>query len=431
MITYDFSNASESRVGEHGLSDAELDEAYRAGAAAFSAVLDDRKKGRLGFAKLPAREDVAGKIEEFASRSRHKFYVHIGIGGSSLGAVALHQALAPERRNLHFLDNVDPEETAALFDRIDPKETLFHIVTKSGTTAETVAGLLVALDRVRSAVGDGYRDNFVVTTGTKGFLRDLVKKERLDSFEIPVDVGGRFSALSAVGLLPAALAGIPIREVMAGAVLMDETCAREDARKNPAFTAALVARSLDSKGKHIHVLMPYARALASLADWFQQLWAESLGKDGIGPTPVRALGVTDQHSQIQLYNDGPPDKFITFLETERFARETRIPEVFPGDETCAALQGRTFSELMLAEKRGTEAALTKKHRPNATIRIPEVGARTVGALLQFFEMATAFAGPLYGVNPYDQPGVEAGKKATREFLSGAAGPAPDPKYVVS
>ncbi|MBI4564357.1 MAG: glucose-6-phosphate isomerase [Planctomycetes bacterium] len=430
MIVLRYQNAMEPHIGAAGFAKADFDRALRAFRPGFRAILRDRRK--LPFLELPYQESLFSRIEAYARQVRGRFrnLVHIGIGGSALGAQAMAGALLHRFHNerskprLYCLDNVDPEETAALFEHVDPRETLFHIVTKSGETTETVAGFLVALDRLRRADLDPSEHVVITTDRKKGFLKRAAAALRVRTFEIPEKVGGRFSALTPVGLLPAAMAGLPIQEIAAGAILADEQCARKDPERNPAFLFALLAWFMDARrGRRIHVIMPYARALRDVADWFRQLWAESLGKrwstsgqeTNTGPTPVLALGATDQHSQIQLYMEGPQDKLIVFLVPRQFRSDVTIPSSM-SDPSADFLHGKCFSELLSAEQQGTQAALTAAGRPNLTIEIPQISPRTVGALLLFFEMAAVFAGRLYDINPFDQPGVEAGKKAAFALL---------------
>jgi glucose-6-phosphate isomerase len=426
MLTLRYQNAMADHVGRGGLTERELKAAIKAAKPALRSLLKGR--GRPGFAALPYREGVLQQIESYARRVRGRFrnLVQIGIGGSSLGAAALTGALLDRFHNergrprLYFLDNVDPEETASLFDRIDPAETLFHVVTKSGETTETVAGFLVALERLHRKVKKPGAHLVVTTDRRKGFLRKFADAEGLTAFEIPANVGGRFSVLSPVGLLPAAVAGIRIEEVAAGAILADELCSRRELRENPAAIYAIIAHQMDARrNRPIHVMMPYARALRDAADWYRQLWAESLGKrrgEGhVGPTPVVALGATDQHSQIQLFVDGPEDKLVTFVTLCAYRKDVFIP-VSVRDPAADFLHGKSFSDLIIAEQRGTEAALAAGGRPSMTVELTQVSPRTLGAFFFFFEMATVFAGRLYGVDPFDQPGVEAGKRAAFALL---------------
>ncbi len=429
MITFDPANTTASRVGpEHGLSDAELEEAADATGSLCARYAKESAEGKFGFARLPYKELPVREVEAYARERAGAFrnLVQVGIGGSALGATAIHGALCDRFHNergtrprYYALDNVDPEETSSLLEMLDPKETLFHVVTKSGDTTETMAGFLAVLDRIRRAAGERWTEHLVLTTDPeKGFLRAFAKEHGVAAFSIPPDVGGRFSVLSPVGLLPAALLGVDVRELIEGAADAHEACESEDPRANPAYRFALTAQLLDARrGKRIHVMMPYARALRDVADWFRQLWAESLGKNGrAGPTPVLALGTTDQHSQVQLYAEGPNDKYVIFVEVSRFRAEETVPSPLGADAPPAFLQGKGFSGILSAMKAGTEKALVQARRPNATVRLEEISPRTLGALFFFLEAATLFAGWLYGVDPFDQPGVEAGKKAAFSLL---------------
>lgn len=447
MITLHYQNVTAARIGrKDGLSDAEIDRAVTRAGPLYRRFQDDATAGDFGFATLLDTDPVDTPVVRFAEARRGAFqsFVQIGIGGSALGAVAIHAALSHRFHNetaarprFYALDNVDPEETRALFDILDPRTTMFHVVTKSGDTTETMAGFLSALRRLRDALGDGWRNNVVVTTDPgKGFLRKFARDEGLVAFDIPPAVGGRFSVLSPVGLLPAAMIGADVPEIIYGAQQAADDCRRAEPRQNVAFVFALLSHLLDLKrGKRIHVMMPYARALRDTADWFRQLWGESLGKtSAVGPTPVVALGTTDQHSQMQLYTQGPNDKFIVFLECEKFRQDEVIPAVLPKDAAPSFLQGRSFGEVIGAMKRGTESALTSARRPNATLLFEEISARSLGWIFYLLEAATVYAGRLYGVNPFDQPGVEAGKKAAFAFLGRPgyeAPPAvpPDPRYI--
>jgi glucose-6-phosphate isomerase len=259
----------------------------------------------------------------------------------------------------------------------------------------------------------------VTTDPEKGRLREIAEREDYLTFPVPAGVGGRFSVLTPVGLLPAAIAGIDIFMLLAGARDMDGRCRISNLWKNPAYLSAVLYYLADTKkGKPIAVMMPYADALYGVADWFRQLWAESLGKrtdlDGnivsTGQTPVRALGATDQHSQLQLYMEGSNNKLITFLAVERFHKKISMPESFADVEGVGYLGGRSLNELIAVEQKTTELALTRNKRPNLSIIVPEVNAFTLGQLLFMLEVQTVFAGGLYHINPLDQPGVEEGKQ---------------------
>lgn len=441
MIRVAYANVMAERVGEeNGIGAREWREALAKAGGLCRALREARKAGGLAFMDLPNDDAAARAIEAYARRVRGRFrnVVQIGIGGSALGATALHSALgrpfaevalssrgAPPRPGapprLFVVDNVDPEETRAVLDLADPRETLYHVVTKSGETSETIATFLIVLRQLRARVGRDWRPHLVFSTDPeKGFLRRLAKREKIAAFPIPPGVGGRFSVLTPVGLVPAALTGIDIRALLGGADRMEAICSRTRAEDNPAFVAALIHHLLDTrKGKTMTVLMPYARALREVADWFIQLWAESLGKRlsltgkvvHTGQTPLRALGATDQHSVVQLFAEGPNNKQVVFVEVERFRQDVEIPALYSDDETTGFLGGHTLGELLNAEKRGTEVALTDAGRPNYTLRLSAISPETVGGLLYFLEVQTAFAGMLYGISAFDQPGVEAGKKA--------------------
>jgi glucose-6-phosphate isomerase len=363
--------------------------------------------------------------------------VVLGIGGSSLGPHALYSALGrpfdPLRprapgmpRRLLFPDNADPATFAAVLELCPPERTLFNIVTKSGSTAETAAQTLVLFDHLERTLGlDGLRQRVVVTTSpASGVLRQVAQELRLPAFDIPDNVGGRFSVLSAVGLLPAAVAGLDVTGLLAGARRMRDRvidgAAARDLRRNPALLLASLLYLHDTAHRRpMVVMMPYVDALYDTADWFRQLWAESLGKERsvtgsvvhTGPTPIAARGATDQHSQLQLYAEGPGDKAFLFLGVHKRGVELDMPAGRLAHlPEYAYLGGRGMGELLDAEMRGTISSLTRRERPSATLLLDRVDAEALGELLLLLEAATAFAGPLYGVDPYDQPGVEEAKR---------------------
>ncbi len=406
---------------------------------AKKSLLEASGRGMLGWMDLPSQDPA--DILDFAAKNQGRYdsLLVIGIGGSALGTTALATALLPFfynelspaerdwRPRLYVLDNVDPDETSALLDRLDLGRTLVNVISKSGTTGETMAGYLVVRNRLEAAVGAvAVRDHLVFTTDPAGGARrqigDLL---RVPMFALPSEVGGRFSVLSAVGLLPAALTGMDVIGLLSGAQDMAEWIATTDGWENPACAFAGVHFLEDRMlGRRISVMMPYSARLRDLADWYRQLWAESLGKAvdrrgrmvNVGPLPVKALGVTDQHSQLQLYAEGPDDKVITFLGVEEFAETVPIPAPSPGAESLSYLGGHTLAELLWAEQKSTAWALSEKCRPSVTITIPRVDAFSVGALFYLFEMATAIAGELYDIDAFDQPGVELSKQATYALM---------------
>ncbi|MGI6570045.1 MAG: glucose-6-phosphate isomerase [Caldicoprobacterales bacterium] len=440
-LRLDFNNMMSDMLGEEqGISKKSIDAMAGKLIEAAKAMETKRAEGRMQWRDLPYNQkETVADILETAAKIKDKFevFVVLGIGGSALGPIAVQQALnhlhynelSKEQRGgcprIYVVDNVDPERMEALFDVIDVEKSLFNVITKSGSTSETMAQFLIVHDMLKNRLGEEYRSHLIATTDKeKGNLIKIAGELGLKTYTIPEGVGGRFSELSPVGLLAAAVCGIDIEELLAGAAYMDEICKEEDVYKNPAYMAATLQYLAMKDGKNISVMMPYADSLKYMADWYAQLWAESLGKrynqNGeevfAGQTPVKALGVTDQHSQIQLYTEGPFDKVVTFLGVERYRTSMLISRGFEDIPAVSFLGGHTLNELIHAEQAATEYALLKAKRLNRTITLPEVNAFTVGQLLYFMEVETAFAGELMEINAFDQPGVEEGKNATYALL---------------
>ena len=322
-------------------------------------------------------------------------------------------------------DNVDPERMAALLDIIDVKKTMFNVITKSGSTSETMTQYLIIYDILKKELGEQASKHIIATTSeSKGNLIKIAKKEGFKTFYIPDGVGGRFSELCPVGLLPAAVLGIDIKLLLEGAKYMDKRCSKADVRKNPALMAALLQYIAIQKGNNISVMMPYADGLKLMADWYAQLWGESLGKavdlDGnkvyAGQTPVKSLGVTDQHSQVQLYTEGPFDKVITLIGVVNYRKTVEIPNGCEDIPAVNFLCGHSMNELITAEMNATEYALTRAQRLNNKIILPEINAFTMGQLMMFFMLQTAYIGALLNIDTFNQPGVEEGKNATYALL---------------
>jgi glucose-6-phosphate isomerase len=436
-LRIDFSNMLAARVGERGIA------ADRFGAAAaefehaHERLESMRRDGRLGFLALPGETDVVEQIRAFADGFGQAFdtVVVLGIGGSALGATMLQQALLAPRWNeldddardyfprLYVLDNIDPETIEPLLARLDLRRTLFNVVSKSGATAETMAQFLILRERLRAIFDDeAYRRHLIFTTDPeRGVLRSLAESEGVATLPVPPAVGGRFSVLSAVGLLPAALVGVDIERLLAGAGEMADRCDTARLRDNPAgLFATLQHLAHTTRSAAIHVMMPYSDRLYPVADWFRQLWAESLGKRldtggrevFRGPTPIKALGATDQHSQVQLYMEGPYDKTVTLLHARDRAIDIAVPSAYDDIDALAYLGGRTLGELLDAERIATTAALTNAGRMNMTIELPRIDAHSLGQLVMMLQISTIYAGALYDVDPLDQPGVELGKQLT-------------------
>ncbi len=446
MITIDYANCLVPRVGKHGL-EANSFEPHSPLMARLAQIAEQLAASRgSGWERWrllpfdPMRSEHVQSVRDVAERCRGRFdtMVVLGIGGSALGNIALQSALNPPTWNLlpkdkrsgprlFVLDNVDPDNIGAVLEcaASSPgglERTLFNVISKSGETAETAAQFLIIRKALIDALGEREHANNIVaiTDPAKGTMRTICDEAGYVTLPVPDGVGGRFSVLSPVGLFSAAMCGVDIEALLNGAALMDERCADREAHRNPAAILAMILVELArQKNKTIHALMPYANNMYLLADWFRQLWAESLGKrvDASGRevfagfTPVKALGATDQHSQIQLYREGPNDKVIGFVEVEQFEHDITIPPGL-GVDSLQYLEGSTLSALLSAEKRATEYALVESKRPNFTIRMPRVDAHHVGEFLQLWMMTTAFAGRMLNIDAYDQPAVETGKKAT-------------------
>jgi glucose-6-phosphate isomerase len=420
-VTFDYQNLVEV---EGGLQSGELDEIKPRLRGAADELLADPP----GFMRLPKTGEYAEpsvRVAEEIRTSGATDFIHVGIGGSALGPMALHKALGHPYYNalpgearrgprMHFAENTDPATLSAILDLADPDGSWVNVVTKSGSTAETMANFLVIRGVLVDALGDfGFQGRTIATTDPEeGFLKEIADREDFKVLPIPADVGGRFSVLTPVGLLPAAVAGLDVDALLAGAArCVDEV--NEQGAEHPAAVGAAMHYLMDTaRGRNVRVMMTYADALERLAAWFVQLWAESLGKDGKGSTPHGAVGTTDQHSQVQLYMEGPQDKVIEIVEVEEHPRDLGIPEAYEDLEGVGYLGGHTMAELLNVECDATRRALTEAGHPNSTISLGAINEENLGYLFQALEVQTAIAGSLYGVNAFDQPGVEAGKQIT-------------------
>ena len=446
MISIDYTNCLADKVGSHGIDPAVLAPGSPAAAAVSHNTERLAKSRGTGWERWrdlpfdPVRSTHLKAVREVVAARQGKFdtLVVLGIGGSALGNIALQSALNPPTWNLlsnearkgcprlFVVDNVDPETFGAVLEFCESQNgglsrTLFNVVSKSGETAETAAQFMVIRDILARRIGAKASEHIVaITDPKKGTMRQICDREGYVTLPVPDGVGGRFSVLSPVGLFSAAMCGIDIEALLNGAADMDRRCSSPQLVDNPAATLALLLVELGTnQGKPNHVLMPYANALYLLADWYRQLWAESLGKQKdsrgdivhAGFTPIKALGTTDQHSQIQLYREGPNDKVIGLVEVEKFRREVAIPTGL-GVDAIKYLEGSSIGALMNAEKRATEYALLESQRPNYTIKFPTIDAYHVGQFINLWQIATAYAGLLLNVDAYDQPAVELGKQAT-------------------
>jgi glucose-6-phosphate isomerase len=440
-LTIDYRNTMAAAVGpEHGLTDAMLDEIAPVVAEQHERLNAEHAAGGQRWMDLPSDAALVVEIETFAAaaRAQYRDFILVGIGGSSLGAIATVQALTHPFRNVQspearggprffVLDNPDPEKVAATLETVDLPSTLVNVITKSGQTAETMANFLAVRQALEAAVGpERSRQQIVATTDpAEGLLRALADQEGYRAFPVPPGVDGRMTVLSAVGMLPAAICGCDVGGLLAGARAMRARTGTGDVRENPAYLLAALSILADTRlDKTILVTMPYADALFGLSDWFRQLWAESLGKrlslDNevvfTGQTPIKALGAIDQHSQIQLYTEGPNDKLISLIAVGEYRADVTIEGVPDGIPELDYLQGAELGQLLKRELLATAWALTRAQRPNFTIEVPTIDATILGELFYLYELQTVMGGALLNINPFGQPGVEAGKNATYALM---------------
>lgn len=437
MLTLDLRNLEERRVGAANGVDvaretAALGPHLDAAADALLARAHD-DGAMLGWIAAPRDPAPLDAVQAFvdARRGAYDDVVVLGIGGSALGARAVQHALRPplappdaDGPRVHVLDNVDGDEVAAYLAALRPERTLVNVISKSGTTAETMAGYLAFEAWLRRGVGEAWREHVVVTTDPeRGILGPRAAAYDLPRFDVPPSVGGRFSVLTPVGLLPAAWMGVDVAALLRGADrVLDDVCTPTDGSVAKRLAAAHVWAA--RRGKTQTVWMPYASGLRRTSDWFVQLWAESLGKahtrDGArvhaGTTPIPAVGATDQHAQVQLFAEGPNDKLTTFVVLDDDRSGTRVPDAPEGLEPLGYLGGRRFHEVLNAEAAATAHALAVRGRPSITLRLPHLDAETFGALLQTTMWQTALVGEIWNVDAFDQPGVELGKRYTYALM---------------
>ncbi|MHC4975808.1 MAG: glucose-6-phosphate isomerase [Planctomycetota bacterium] len=442
MLTIDYSNCVAHEATEHAIP---IDSLHPAGelATIASRITGELERSRgTGWERWrllpedPMRTEHTNAISSLAKRCAGRFdtILVLGIGGSALGLSALQHALTPLHSHTHppssdsprllVLDNVDPSLVGGALDTIRRtsswERTLVICISKSGETAETAAQMLLIRQHLISALGDKHPDHFIaITDPEKGTLRSFCDHHAYSTLPVPDGVGGRFSVLSPVGLFPASLIGIDTSALLDGARDMEARCRQPQLQENPAAMLATLLVQLGARGKTNHVLMPYSNRLSMLTDWYCQLWAESLGKRvdlagntvHAGFTPIRALGATDQHSQVQLYREGPNDKVLGFLVVDEHEDDLTIPA---GNDiaSLAYLENKTLATLLNAEQVATAYALNLSERPNFTIQFPRVDAYNIGAFIQLWQVTTAYAGRMLDIDPYNQPAVETAKQAT-------------------
>jgi glucose-6-phosphate isomerase len=435
-LSLDHNYAMAEFLGTSGLKDADLSELTPRLTAIDQDLADRRQSGQAEFMELPYQTDILKEIRQVAKPLLEWCWdmVVLGLGGSALGARALHKTLRPPQHNkvpmarrnhklgLWVADNIDPDYFWGLLDGLDMRRTSFNVISTAGDTAETTAQFLWAYQLLKNRIGeDKARERLIITTESdQEPLKSLAAREHLPSLTVPANVGN-FSVLSAAGLLPAFVSGIDVEELLAGARAMDQHLKEASVDRNPAYRlAAIFYLFATSKKRPILAFMPYANALSGLAEWFGQLWAASPGKQTNGSTPVTALGVTDQHSQLRLYREGPADKLVTFLTVDKVKNNLDIPDSYSDDPAFSYLGGRSFKELLGMEQQAAAFDLMKAGRPNLTLHLPEINPFTIGQLIYLLEVVTVAAAGLFGVNAYDKP-KEEDTKLTAYGLMGRPG----------
>ena len=417
------------RLRSGGLGNGALAEALAQAGAGLAKLRAWHDDGSLPLLHLPARRDDLPACRDLAAAFRERFddVILLGTGGSSLGGQTLYGLAErgfgppPGSLRLHFMDNVDPDTFAALGAALDPARTGLIAISKSGSTAETVTPLLVLLPWLRDAVGEAGRPDRIaaVTEPKDNPLRALATRHGLPCLEHDPGVGGRFSVLSVTGVLPALLAGLDVEALRDGAgdVLERTLAATDPGAAAPALGAAVQIALRRGQGIGTSVLMPYLDRLDRFGLWYCQLWAESLGKDGAGTTPIKARGTVDQHSQLQLYLAGPRDKLFTLLLMDTSGQGTAVAPASVADPGLAYLKDRGLGDLLDAMGRATAETLIENGRPTRRFVIERLDEAVLGALLMHFMLETIIAAELLGVNAFDQPAVEESKVLARRYLA--------------
>ena len=421
----DVSACLSSAIGDRGASEQAFNDELEAAQAALAWLHAALDGGELPAFEVCRQSADLADLANLAANFRHHCdtVAVLGTGGSSLGGQAL-CALSVDKAapKVRFCDNIDPTTLDGLLADTAPERLGLVIISKSGGTAETLTQALTIVPQIADVVGEGLRERVVVITEPGDTpLRRFAAHWDLVTRDHDPGIGGRYAVFSLVGLLPALIAGVDGKAVRDGAAaVLSQALAADSAADVPAAVGAAVSVALcQERGAGISVLMPYSDRLATFAQWYQQIWAESLGKGGAGTTPVAALGAVDQHSQLQLYLDGPADKMFTIVTPEHAGSGATIEAGLAGELGLAYLAGRTVGDLMAAEQQATVDALTAKGCPTRVLAVDRVDAATVGALMMHYMLETVIAARLFEVNAFDQPAVEEGKVRARAYLEAA------------
>jgi glucose-6-phosphate isomerase len=425
-LTLDVSNAFSHSIGPHGLDRNILAEQI----AILDGYNEELAAAPCPFMKLPETRFQFHEMKTIAETIKQKNIknlVLLGIGGSALGTETIFNALLHpfhnydekvrgEKPRYFIVDNIDPHKINAIIEIIEPEieKTLLVVISKSGETPETISQFMIFKKLMKKEGSDFQERIILITDKERGILNKIAKEDGYRTLNVPDGVGGRFSVLTPVGIFPAIVMDIDVNAIMDGAQAMLANIRSKTGMDNMAFALAAILYSMDKEGKSIHVIMPYCERLSGFADWFRQLEGESFGKGGNGPTPTKSVGVTDQHSQLQLYVDGPKDKCVMFFYSAQDKRP--IPDSFPYLDDVAYLADKDLQELFQAEFQGTTLSLSDAGTPSFTFYVKEINAHSLGALFSLFEMVALYLGVLYKVNAFDQPGVEQGKIYTKAIM---------------
>jgi glucose-6-phosphate isomerase len=428
-MKFNYANAISEIIGGNGVSAEEIKNASEMLEKVKERINDKLKSDyfalQLAYLMSMKATEVVETAEEI--KKNYENFVVVGMGGSSLGNQLLHFAFNGVYYNetntpkIYFLDNIDPESTTALLKNINLEKTMFNIITKSGSTAETINNFLVITDMLKEK-GLNLKDHLIFTTDPqKGLLRELSKTYNIKTFDIPEQVGGRYSVLSPVGLLSAAVEGIDVPVLLRGAELMRLKIINSDATNCSALILPFLQyKMFKEKGVNINGIFAYSDGLSYLGQWYRQLLSESIGKKfdragnvvNAGITPLSVRGTSDQHSILQLFLEGPFDKFLILVAPKEYRSDIKVSGDIVNNEYTSYLKGKNYSELIRSEFLATQAALKKNGRPFVTIQIPKIKEEEIGKLIYLFEYSVIALGEMLNVNPIDQPAVELGKKFT-------------------
>lgn len=410
-------NCFDDAIGQNGIRRTEFERLLQNSAPFLDILKQQKKDNSLPLLNLPERQDDLAAMHAVAATIRNRFerLVVLGTGGSTLNPQAL-VGIKPASANVVFVDHIDPDAMNLLLQQLDMQKTAFLAISKSGTTPETLAQTFVCVDALQKAgVTEPGKHLFVISDPKESPLRSLGVKLGATLSDHEPGVGGRFSALTNVGLIPALVAGFDVNAFRDGAhsvLKRDLDLVTSESAKGAALAVAMM-----NKGIHCTVLMPYIQHLRAFTIWYQQVWAESLGKDGKGSTPICAMGTLDQHSQLQLYLGGPHDKLITLITLDCKGQGPTINTGPVEDASLHYLSGKTIGDINAASQQATADTLARNGCPTRVIQLQTLNEKTLGALFMHFMLETIITAGLLGVNAFDQPAVEEGKVLARKLLA--------------